>query len=79
MARFVTSLGNLGTIKASSFHPFMLAVNNFYKDHGRESVALGDLVARVRKELAASQVTLTPTLIRVPLPSAVAHRTLTRA
>jgi site-specific recombinase XerD len=70
MARFVTWLGNLGTIKASSPHPYMSAVNNFCKDHGREPTALGDLVARVRKRLATSHVTLAPTLIRVPPPSA---------
>jgi hypothetical protein len=56
----------------------MSTVNNLYKDHGREPVALGDLVERVRKELAASRVTLAPTLIRVPLRSAVVRRALTR-
>eukprot|EP00873_Tetraselmis_striata_P009360 jgi/Tetstr1/429624/TSEL_019522.t1 len=29
--------------------------NNFFKDHGREPMALGDLVSKVRKGLAASQ------------------------
>jgi hypothetical protein len=53
MARFVTKLGNLGTIKASSLQPYLSAVNNFYKDCGREPIALGDLVTRVRKGLAA--------------------------
>eukprot|EP00873_Tetraselmis_striata_P017714 jgi/Tetstr1/437978/TSEL_026608.t1 len=43
MARYVTWLGNLGTIKASSLQPYMSAVNNFFKDHGREPMALGDL------------------------------------
>eukprot|EP00873_Tetraselmis_striata_P025468 jgi/Tetstr1/445732/TSEL_033380.t1 len=56
MARYVTSLGNLGTIKASSLRSYLSAVNNFFKDHGREPMALGDLVRRVRKGLAASQV-----------------------
>eukprot|EP00873_Tetraselmis_striata_P009406 jgi/Tetstr1/429670/TSEL_019567.t1 len=61
MARYVTWLGNMGTIKASSLlPPYLSAVNNFFKDHGREPMALGDLVSRVRKGLAASQVTLTP-------------------
>eukprot|EP00873_Tetraselmis_striata_P037031 jgi/Tetstr1/457295/TSEL_043900.t1 len=56
MARYITWLGNLGTIKASSVQPYLSAVNNFFKDHGREPMALGDLVSRVRKGLAASQV-----------------------
>jgi hypothetical protein len=76
MARFVPWLGNMGTIKASSLHPYLSAVTTFYKDQGREPVALRDLVARVPKRLAPSQVALTPTLIRVALPSARsrAHR-----
>eukprot|EP00873_Tetraselmis_striata_P017165 jgi/Tetstr1/437429/TSEL_026110.t1 len=35
---------------------YLSAVNNFFKDHGREPMAQGDLVSRVRKGLAASQV-----------------------
>jgi hypothetical protein len=49
LPKFVTWLGNLGTIKASSLQAYLSAVNNFYKDHEHEPVALGDLVARVRK------------------------------
>jgi hypothetical protein len=79
MARFVAWLGNVGTIKAP-MRPYMLvAVNKFYIEHGRDSVALRDLVERVRRGLSASHVTLTPTLIRVPPPTEVARRTLTRA
>eukprot|EP00873_Tetraselmis_striata_P010206 jgi/Tetstr1/430470/TSEL_020278.t1 len=44
MARYATWLGNLGTIKASSLQPYMSAVNNFFKDHGREPMAPNDLV-----------------------------------
>jgi hypothetical protein len=70
---------NLGTIKASSIQPNMLGVNNFHKGHSRCPIAFGDPVARVRKGLVASQVTLTPTLMRVPLPSEIVRRVLTRA
>eukprot|EP00873_Tetraselmis_striata_P010120 jgi/Tetstr1/430384/TSEL_020194.t1 len=59
----------MGTIKASSLQPYLSAVNNFFKDHGREPMALGDLVSGVRKGLAASQVTLNPELMRAPLPT----------
>jgi site-specific recombinase XerD len=54
MARFVAWLGQLGTIKASSLQPYLLVVNGFFKDHGLEAIALGDMVAKVRKGLAAS-------------------------
>eukprot|EP00873_Tetraselmis_striata_P027418 jgi/Tetstr1/447682/TSEL_035040.t1 len=80
MARYVTWLGNLGTIKASSLQPYLSAVNNsFFKDHGREPMALGDLVSKVRKGLAASQVTLNPELMRAPLPARVVLKALTLA
>eukprot|EP00873_Tetraselmis_striata_P001185 jgi/Tetstr1/421449/TSEL_012398.t1 len=75
MARYVTWLGNLGTIKASSLQPYLSAVNNFFKDHGREPMALGDPVGRVRKGLAASHVTLHPELLRAPLPARVGATT----
>jgi hypothetical protein len=78
MARFVTWLGSLGTIKASSLQPYLSVVNNLYNDHGREPVALGDLVVRVRKGLGASHVNLLPRLIRVPLPAKVALLALVR-
>jgi site-specific recombinase XerD len=54
MARYVAWLGQIGTIKASSLQPYLSAVNVFFKNHGLEAVALGDLVAKVRKGLAAS-------------------------
>eukprot|EP00873_Tetraselmis_striata_P046306 jgi/Tetstr1/466570/TSEL_011072.t1 len=46
MARYVTWLGNMGTIKASSLQPYRSAVNDLFKDHGREPMALGDLVIK---------------------------------
>eukprot|EP00873_Tetraselmis_striata_P014170 jgi/Tetstr1/434434/TSEL_023534.t1 len=79
MARYVTWLGNLGTIKASSLQPYLSAVNSFFKDHGREPMAVGDLVSRVRKGRAASQVTLNPELMRAPLPARVVLKALTLA
>eukprot|EP00873_Tetraselmis_striata_P009293 jgi/Tetstr1/429557/TSEL_019457.t1 len=69
----------MGTIKASSLQPYRSAVNTFFKDHGREPMALGDLVGMVRKGLAASQVTLYPELMRAPLPARVVLRALAMA
>jgi hypothetical protein len=45
--------------------PYLPEVDNVYKDHRREPVALGDMVARVRKGL---HVSFSLTLIRVPVP-----------
>eukprot|EP00873_Tetraselmis_striata_P014952 jgi/Tetstr1/435216/TSEL_024135.t1 len=59
--------------------PYLSAINNFFKDHGREPMALGDLVSKVCKGLAASQVTLNPELMRAPLPARVVLKALTLA
>eukprot|EP00873_Tetraselmis_striata_P003732 jgi/Tetstr1/423996/TSEL_014607.t1 len=56
----------------------MSAVNNF-KDHGREPMAPGDMVSKVRKDLAASHVTLHPELMRAPLPVRVVLKAPTLA
>eukprot|EP00873_Tetraselmis_striata_P037563 jgi/Tetstr1/457827/TSEL_044372.t1 len=45
MARYATWLGKLGTIKASGLQPYLSAVNNFFKDHGQEPMALSNLGA----------------------------------
>jgi hypothetical protein len=42
-------------------------VNGFFNDHGAEPVAQGDLVAKVRRGLAASQVSLQPSHTRMYL------------
>jgi hypothetical protein len=79
MAGFVTWLDNLGTIKASRLQLYLSAVNNLYMDHAREPVALGDLVARVRKGFATSQMSILPTLIRVQLHTNVVLLAMVRA
>eukprot|EP00873_Tetraselmis_striata_P036666 jgi/Tetstr1/456930/TSEL_043600.t1 len=79
MARYVTWLGNLGTIKVSNSQSYMSAVNNFFKDHGWEPMALGDMVSRVRKGLAASHGALHPELMHAPLPALEVLKALTLA
>jgi hypothetical protein len=71
MAYYVAWLGQLGTIKASSLQPYPSAVNGFFKDHGPEAVALDDLVATVKKGLAASHFAIDDALVRVHLPSSI--------
>eukprot|EP00873_Tetraselmis_striata_P012486 jgi/Tetstr1/432750/TSEL_022116.t1 len=79
VARYVTWLGNMATINASCLQPYPSAVNNFFKDHGREQMALSDLLSKVRKGLAAWHVTLHPELLRAPLPARVVMKALTLA
>jgi hypothetical protein len=79
MARYITWLGQLGTIKASSSQPYMSSVNGIFKDHGVEAIALGDLITKVRKGLAASHVAINETRIHVHLPTSVAFKDLRMA
>jgi hypothetical protein len=69
-------LGQLGTIKASSLQTYISAVNGFFKDHGLEPIALGDLVAEVRKGLAALHVAIDDAPVRVHLPASIVVKAL---
>jgi hypothetical protein len=71
MARYIALIVELGTIKATSLQPYLSAVNGFFKNHGAEPVTQGDLVAKVRRGLAASQVSLHPTRTRMYLPARI--------
>ena len=51
-------------------------MNGFFKDHGAEPVAQGDLVAKVRRGLAASQVSLQPNRTRMYLPARILEASL---
>jgi hypothetical protein len=79
MARYVAWLEQLGTIKASSPQPYLSAINGFFKDHGLEAISLGDMVAKVRKGLAASQVAIDDAPVRVHLPASIVVKALRMA
>lgn len=76
MARYVTWIGEQGTIKAKGLQPYLTAVNNFYSDHGMEPVALGQFLGKVQAGLKASQVELDPEPIRLALPARVVRKAL---
>eukprot|EP00873_Tetraselmis_striata_P040771 jgi/Tetstr1/461035/TSEL_006185.t1 len=65
-----------GTVKAASLQPYLSAINGFYRDHGAEPVAQGDLISKVRKGLAASQVEPDPPGVRTDVPARFITRTL---
>jgi site-specific recombinase XerD len=71
VARYIAWIGERGTIKATSMHPYFSVVNGFFKDHGAELVAQGDLVIKVRRGLAASKVFLHSSRTRMYLPSRI--------
>jgi hypothetical protein len=57
----------------------MSAVNGHFKDHGLEPVTLFDIVAKVKKRLAASQVAIEDTPLRVHLPDSIVAKALRMA
>jgi hypothetical protein len=71
IARYIAWIGERGTIKATSMQPYLSTVCGCFKDHGADPVAQGDLVAKVRRGHAASQVTLQPSRTRMYLPARI--------
>jgi hypothetical protein len=61
-----------GTVAASSLQPYFSAVNKFFRDHRRQPVAVGELLADARRGLEMLQQRLLPTTARLPLPAQVA-------
>eukprot|EP00873_Tetraselmis_striata_P034851 jgi/Tetstr1/455115/TSEL_041967.t1 len=76
VARYIAWHGLRGTVKAASLQPYLSAINGFYRDHGAEPVAQGDLISKVRKGLAASQVEPDPPGVRTDVPARLITRTL---
>jgi hypothetical protein len=72
MVRYTAWLALLGTIAASSLQPYFSAVNKFFRDHQRQPIAVGELLADARRGLEMLQHRLLPTAARLPLPAPVA-------
>jgi hypothetical protein len=74
IARYLAWLGQKDTVAAVSLHPYLSAINKFMQVHALPSVALGPLVAGVRKGLGICQTDTSPLSLRLPLmvPVAVA-------
>ena len=72
IARYITWLGKRGTVAAASLQPYLSSINKYLQDHALPPVALGPLVAGVRKGLSNCQEDLAPLPQRLPLPAPVA-------
>ena len=71
IARNIARLGQRGTVAATSLTPYLSAINNSLKDHALPPIALGSLVAGVRKGLTNCQLDTAPLPERLPLPAPV--------
>ena len=76
IARFVVWMGQRGTVAAASLQPYLSAINKFLQEHALPPVAVGPLVARVRKGLENCQEDMAPLPQRLPLPAPVALQIL---
>jgi hypothetical protein len=72
MVRYTAWLAMLGTVAASSLQPYFSAVKKFFRDHQRQSIAVGELLVDARRGLEMLQHRLLPTASRLPLPAPVA-------
>jgi hypothetical protein len=79
MVRYTAWLALLGTVAASSLQPYFYAVNKFFRDHQRQPIAVGDLLADARCGLEILQHHLIPATTRLPLPAPVALNILQAA
>eukprot|EP00873_Tetraselmis_striata_P019838 jgi/Tetstr1/440102/TSEL_028460.t1 len=77
VARYIAWQGLRGTVKEASMQPYLSAINGFYRDHGAEPVAQGDLIiSKVRKGRAAPKVEPDPPGVRTDVPARLITRTL---
>jgi hypothetical protein len=72
MVRYTAWLAMLGTVVASSLQPCFSAVDNFFWDHQRQPIAVGELLADARRGLEMLQRRLVPADSPLPLPAPVA-------
>jgi hypothetical protein len=72
-------LALLGTVAATSLQPYFSAVNKFFRDHQRQPIAVGELLADAKRGLEMLQRRIVPTDSRLPIPAQVALNILLAA
>jgi hypothetical protein len=72
MVRYTARLSLLGIVAATSLQPYFSAVNKIFRDHQRQPIAVGELLADARRGLEMLQRRIVPTDSRLPLPAPVA-------
>eukprot|EP00873_Tetraselmis_striata_P026855 jgi/Tetstr1/447119/TSEL_034557.t1 len=70
IVRYTAWLGMQGTVSAESLQQYYSSINQYFPDHQRQPVALGDMVADARRGLAIQQERLAAEDVRVPAPVA---------
>ena len=70
----VAWVGQQGTVHAANLQPYLSGINNYFRDHMQEPVALGRLVSQAKQSLATRQIDTKATLHRIFLPAEVAYK-----
>eukprot|EP00873_Tetraselmis_striata_P000670 jgi/Tetstr1/420934/TSEL_011995.t1 len=79
IVRYTAWLGLQGTVGAESLQQYYSSINKYFRDHQRQPVALGEIVADARRGLAIQQERLAAEDVRVALPAPVAADILNTA
>jgi hypothetical protein len=79
MVRYTAWLALHGRVAASSLQPYFSGVNKFFRDHQRQPIAVGELLADARRGLEILQERRVPATSRLPLPAPVALNILLTA
>ena len=72
--RYISWLGLKGTVHAENLQPYLSAINNYFRLHHRNPVALGPLVTAARQSLGKRQRTVNPGAARIYLPADAAFK-----
>eukprot|EP00873_Tetraselmis_striata_P021473 jgi/Tetstr1/441737/TSEL_029960.t1 len=79
IVRYTAWLGMQGTVGAESLQQYYSSINKYFRDHQRQPIALGEMVADARRGLAIQQERLAAEDVRVALPAPVAADILNTA
>eukprot|EP00873_Tetraselmis_striata_P033139 jgi/Tetstr1/453403/TSEL_040385.t1 len=79
IVRYTAWLGMQGTVGAEFLQQYYSSINKYFRDHQRQPVALGEMVADARRGLAIQQERLAAEDVRVALPAPVAADILNTA
>eukprot|EP00873_Tetraselmis_striata_P002110 jgi/Tetstr1/422374/TSEL_013214.t1 len=80
VVRYVAWIGERGHIGAKSLQPYLSAINTFFELHNLDTIAKDSLhLTSARRGLMMRQRRLETSPLRVPLPTDVAYRFVTKA
>jgi hypothetical protein len=73
---FTSWLARASTVAAGSLQPYFSSINNLFRDHLKEQVALRPLPTDARRGLAIQQQPITDPDIRIPIPAPIVQQVL---